>query len=154
MSLMGIEQALEARQGKRLVTTNGVFDVLHVGHVRLLREAAALGDLLFVLVNTDESARRLAKGPGRPFNPLSDRAELLAGLRSVDAVLAFDEDTPTALLERLRPDAHVKGGDYRADDLPEAAVVRSHGGEVVVLPFRPGYSTTALAARIRSSPSD
>lgn len=154
MSLTPLDQALEMRRGRRLVTTNGVFDILHAGHARLLRQAAELGDLLFVLVNNDEGARRLGKGPGRPFNALADRAELLASLRSVDAVLAFGEDTPAALLGRLRPEFHVKGGDYRAEDLPEADAVRAHGGQVVVLPFHPGYSTTSVAERVRSTPSD
>lgn len=153
MSLVTLEEALAMRQGRRLVTTNGVFDLLHAGHARLLGQAARLGDLLVVLVNTDEGARRLAKGPGRPFNTLADRAELLAALRPVDAVVAFAEDTPEAALAVLRPEVHVKGGDYRPDELPEAEVVRRHGGEVVVLPFHEGYSTTSLADRVRASQS-
>ncbi len=144
-----LAQRLAARRarGERIVTTNGVFDLLHVGHARYLRAARAQGDLLVVGINTDAGTRRL-KGLSRPFVPEAERAELLAALACVDYVTLFEEPTPEALLEALRPDLHVKGGDYRADDLPETAVVRRHGGEVITLPFVAGRSTTGLAERI------
>ncbi|PRX48599.1 rfaE bifunctional protein kinase chain/domain/rfaE bifunctional protein nucleotidyltransferase chain/domain [Prauserella shujinwangii] len=133
------------RRGGRLVATGGCFDVLHPGHVSLLRQARALGDALIVCLNSDESVRGL-KGPARPLVPERDRARLLAELESVDAVAVFDESSPAALLERLRPDVWVKGGDYAGEDLPEAEVVRRHGGEVVLVPLVEGYSTTRLLA--------
>ena len=148
--LTSLDQALLMRRNLRLVFTNGVFDVLHAGHVRYLGEARALGDLLIVGMNSDASVRRLGKGPERPINPLEDRSEVLAALRSVDAVVAFEEDTPESLIGRLRPEVHVKGGDYRAEDLPETAIVRSYGGEVVILPLLPGRSTTATLRRLGS----
>lgn len=135
--------------GKRIVFTNGVFDILHVGHVRYLEAARALGDVLFVGVNSDASVRRLHKGPGRPINPEDERAELIAALRCVDNVLVFDEDTPVALIESVRPHVHAKGGDYAGPDaLPETPLVRSLGGEVVLLPLVPGRSTTSLLRRL------
>ncbi len=141
---MTIEQALERRKGYRLVFTNGVFDIIHAGHVRYLEEAQLLGDLLFVGVNSDESVRRLGKGPNRPINPLQDRMKVLAALRFVDGVVAFDEDTPEALIAILKPDVHVKGGDYRAEDLPETKIVESYGGRVVILPTLEGRSSTRV----------
>ncbi|GAB4401600.1 MAG: D-glycero-beta-D-manno-heptose 1-phosphate adenylyltransferase [Rhodoferax sp.] len=131
-----------------LVFTNGVFDVLHPGHVRYLAQARALGASLLVAVNTDASARRLGKGPGRPINACPDRALLLAALASTTAVTWFDEDTPLALIERVRPEVLVKGGDYDMDRLPEAQCVRAWGGRALVLPFVQGYSTTRLVQRI------
>lgn len=147
MSLISWEEAMALRKGRRLVFTNGVFDVLHVGHLRLLVAARELGDLLVVGINDDDSVRRLAKGPNRPLNPLADRAELLAALRPVDAVVAFSEDTPARLIAFLRPEVHVKGGDYREEDLPEAPLVRSYGGRVVIFPIVPGRSSTATLRR-------
>lgn len=137
------------KRGKRIVSTNGVFDVLHVGHVRYLQAARALGDCLVIGVNSDESTQRL-KGPTRPFVGESERMELLAALACVDFVVPFDEATPEALLEIVRPNIHAKGGDYHLELLPEAAVVRRHGGEVVAIPFEEGYSTTSLTERIAS----
>ncbi|GAB4214750.1 MAG: D-glycero-beta-D-manno-heptose 1-phosphate adenylyltransferase [Rhodoferax sp.] len=134
-----------------LVFTNGVFDVLHTGHVRYLAQARALGASLLVAVNTDASARRLGKGPERPINTCQDRALLLAALASTDAVTWFDEDTPLALIERVRPDVLVKGGDYDMDRLPEAQRVRAWGGQALALPFVQGYSTTGLVHRILRS---
>ncbi|WP_216207412.1 PfkB family carbohydrate kinase [Amycolatopsis aidingensis] len=131
--------------GGRVVATGGCFDLLHPGHLGLLRRARALGDALVVCVNSDDSVRRL-KGPGRPIVPAADRARLLAELESVDAVVVFDEPSPAALLDRLRPDFWVKGGDYTGSELPEAAVLRRHGGEVVLVPLVGGYSTTGLLA--------
>jgi rfaE bifunctional protein nucleotidyltransferase chain/domain/rfaE bifunctional protein kinase chain/domain len=131
--------------GGRLVATGGCFDLLHPGHVSLLRRARAMGDALVVCLNSDASVRRL-KGPHRPIVPARDRARLLIALSSVDAVVVFDESAPSALLERLRPDVWVKGGDYTGVDLPEAAVVRGYGGEIALIPTVRGYSTTQLVA--------
>ena len=137
--------------GRKIVFTNGCFDLLHVGHLRTLLGARRQGDLLVVGLNSDRSVRAL-KGPERPLNPQAERAELLAGLECVDLVVLFDEDTPLALLDRLRPDVHVKGGDYREEDLPEAALVRSWGGRVVLTGVVPDRSTSLLAERIRQTP--
>ena len=131
------------------VFTNGVFDVLHRGHVACLAAARALGERLVVGVNSDASARRLGKGPDRPLNREQDRAFLLAGLESVDAVLLFDEDTPLAVLAKLRPAVYVKGGDYDMARLAETPLVQSWGGRSIALPFVDGYSTTELVRRIR-----
>lgn len=132
------------------VFTNGVFDLLHRGHVTYLDQAAQLGATLIVAVNTDASARRLGKGPERPLNPCEDRAALLAALACVDVVTWFDEDTPVALIELLRPDIIVKGGDYDMETLPETALVRSWGGRAVAIPFEYQRSTTALVRKIRA----
>lgn len=145
---MTLSELLELRHGRKLVFTNGVFDILHVGHVRYLQEARSLGDLLIVGVNSDDSVRRLGKGPNRPINSLADRCEVLSALRWVDAVIAFDEDTPERLIRALKPEIHVKGGDYRIADLPEAAVVAEYGGEVRILPLVPGRSTSATLERL------
>lgn len=133
--------------GRRVVFTNGCFDILHAGHVRYLRQARALGDLLVVAVNSDASVRRL-KGSGRPVNPQEDRVEVLAALACVDHVLVFDSDTPVDLVRQVRPDVYVKGGDYDVAALPEAPVVRAYGGEVRILPYLPGRSTSAVLDRI------
>ena len=138
--------------GERVIFTNGVFDVLHRGHVSYLAQARALGDRLVVGLNTDASARRLNKGPDRPLNNEADRAWVMAALESVSAVTWFDEDTPMALIETLRPDVIVKGGDYDMDRLPESALVKSWGGQALALPFVSGYSTTQLVTRIRATP--
>ncbi|MFD0265340.1 D-glycero-beta-D-manno-heptose 1-phosphate adenylyltransferase [Streptomyces sp. NPDC127106] len=138
-------ESVRARGGT-VVATGGCFDLLHAGHVGLLDSARRIGDCLIVCVNSDASLRRL-KGPGRPLNPLEDRVRVLAALGSVDAVVAFEEDTPETLLGRLRPDVWVKGGDYSADDLPEARALRAWGGQAVVLPYLDGRSTTGLADR-------
>lgn len=145
-----LEQIQAARSGRTLVFTNGVFDILHAGHVQYLEAARALGDLLIVGVNDDESVRRLNKGPERPINPLVDRMAVLAALRCVDGVLAFSEDTPVELISRLRPDIHVKGGDYDAASLPETPVVEAGGGRVVILPLLPGRSTTGIVRKLRA----
>jgi D-beta-D-heptose 7-phosphate kinase / D-beta-D-heptose 1-phosphate adenosyltransferase len=130
--------------GGVVVATGGCFDLLHTGHIRTLHAARALGDCLVVCLNSDRSVRRL-KGPDRPINHQTDRAELLTALRCVDAVAVFDTDTPIPLLDRLRPDLWVKGGDYTADGLPEADTVRAWGGRAVVVPYHAGRSTTQLA---------
>jgi rfaE bifunctional protein nucleotidyltransferase chain/domain/rfaE bifunctional protein kinase chain/domain len=136
--------------GSRLVATGGCFDLLHPGHLGLLRAARALGDGLVVCLNSDESVRR-SKGPGRPIVPAADRMAMLEALEPVDAVAVFDEDTPAALLELLRPDVWVKGGDYAVADLPEAEVVRRHGGEIVIIPMAEGYSTSRLVSAVRTA---
>ncbi len=131
--------------GRVVVFTNGCFDILHVGHIRYLQKARAMGDLLVVGVNTDESVRKL-KGPDRPINPERDRAEVLAALECVDYVSLFAEDTPIELIQAIKPDIDVKGGDYTPEDMPETAVVRAYGGCVEIIPFSAteseGFSTT------------
>jgi D-glycero-beta-D-manno-heptose 1-phosphate adenylyltransferase len=149
----GQKDALKQLSGlkKPIVFTNGVFDVLHRGHVSYLEAARALGGSLVVALNTDASARRLGKGPDRPLNKQEDRAYVIAALASVDAVMLFDEDTPYALIDKIRPDIIVKGGDYDMSQLPEAKLVESYGGKALALQFVDGYSTTALVKKIRSS---
>jgi D-beta-D-heptose 7-phosphate kinase / D-beta-D-heptose 1-phosphate adenosyltransferase len=132
-------------RGGTLVATGGCFDLLHTGHVRLLRRARDLGDVLVVLINSDDSVRQI-KGAGRPVVPAEDRARVLAALGCVDGVAVFSETSPAAALERLRPDIWVKGGDYTGVELPEAEVVQRHGGEVLLLPTVPGYSSSKLIA--------
>ncbi|GFG68523.1 PfkB family carbohydrate kinase [Mycolicibacter senuensis] len=136
------------RRGGTLVATGGCFDLLHTGHVRLLRRARDLGDALVVLINSDDSVRAL-KGAGRPVVAAEDRARVLAALACVDGVAIFHETSPTAVLERLRPDIWVKGGDYGGVELPEADTVRRNGGQVMVLPTIPGYSSSKLIAAVR-----
>jgi D-beta-D-heptose 7-phosphate kinase/D-beta-D-heptose 1-phosphate adenosyltransferase len=135
------------RAGKRLVFTNGCFDILHRGHVTLLSRAKALGDALIVGLNADESVRRL-KGPTRPINGAADRAEVLAALSCVDHIVEFTEDTPERLIEIVRPDVYVKGGDYTCATLPEAPLMQRLGGEVRLLPYLADFSTTGIIARI------
>ncbi|HKJ03870.1 MAG TPA: D-glycero-beta-D-manno-heptose 1-phosphate adenylyltransferase [Longimicrobiales bacterium] len=135
----------------RLVFTNGCFELLHRGHVAYLNAARALGDVLVVGVNTDASARRLDKGSGRPLVGEADRAYVLAGLACVDAVCLFDEDTPRNLVVALLPDVLVKGGDYTLDGVVGRAEVEAAGGEVALIPFVPGYSTSSLVDRIKKS---
>jgi rfaE bifunctional protein nucleotidyltransferase chain/domain len=154
MSLSTVQQVIAATRGQRTVFTNGVFDVLHAGHVDVLERARALGDCLIVGINTDESVRTLGKGPDRPINPLEDRARVVGALRCVEFVVSFGERTPERLLAELKPSVHVKGGDYVADGLPEAPVVRAYGGEIVILPLLPGRSTTGILERIRSHSPD
>ncbi len=132
------------------VFTNGVFDILHRGHVTYLAQARALGGSLVVALNSDASARRLGKGPDRPLHNEADRAVMMAALQSVSLVTWFDEDTPLELITALRPDVLVKGGDYDMDKLAETAAVRSWGGQALAIPFVQGYSTTALVGRIRA----
>jgi len=136
------------------IFTNGVFDVLHRGHVLYLAQARALGASLIVALNTDASVRRLGKGADRPLNAELDRAMVMASQQSVDLVTWFDEDTPQALIAQIRPDVLVKGGDYDMATLPETALVQSWGGRALALPFVAGYSTTQLLQRIRASQGD
>ena len=136
-------------QNKRVVFTNGVFDLLHVGHVRYLQAARDLGDALFVGINSDASVRQLNKGPERPLNTETDRAEIIAALSCVTASCVFTEDTPHELLSVVKPNFHVKGGDYASPDaLPETPLVRQLGGEVVILPMTPARSTTRLVQKM------
>jgi rfaE bifunctional protein nucleotidyltransferase chain/domain len=134
--------------GRRVAFTNGVFDLLHAGHVAYLAWARAQGDALLVGLNEDASVRAL-KGPERPLSPFADRARVLAGLRSVDAVVGFGERTPETLLDRVRPDVHVKSAQYRLEDLPERAVVFGYGGEIRLAPHLAGRSTTDIVAEVR-----
>jgi len=135
--------------GQTLVFTNGHFDLLHVGHLDYLEKARSLGDALFVGVNGDASTTRL-KGAGRPLVPAAERARLLAALNPVSAVIVFEDDTADALLRALQPEIYVKGGDYRDKLLPERATVRAFGGQIVLIDYLPGHSTSALIARIKA----
>jgi D-glycero-beta-D-manno-heptose 1-phosphate adenylyltransferase len=136
---------------KPVVFTNGVFDVLHKGHVTYLEQARALGGSLIVALNTDASAKRLGKGPDRPLNNELDRAVVMAALESVSMVTWFDEGTPLELISNLKPDVLVKGGDYDMRKLAETAVVESYGGKALAIAFVDGYSTTALVKKIRNA---
>lgn len=151
--ILGIDAAVawrteERAAGRTLVSTNGVFDLLHAGHVAYLAWARQQGDALLLLLNEDESVRAL-KGPERPIVAFADRAQVVAALRSVDVVVGFAELTPEVALDRLRPDVHVKSAQYRLDQLPERAVVEGHGGRIVLAPHQAGRSTTDLVAAIR-----
>ena len=137
------------KQGKQVVFTNGCFDILHVGHMTYLEEAKEFGDYLFVGVNSDESVKRL-KGPTRPINSEVDRAELLAGLKAVDYTVIFTEDTPVELIGELKPSIHVKGGDYKKEDLPETKVVESYGGRVEIVSLVEGKSTSNVVKKIQN----
>lgn len=139
------------RQMGPVVFTNGVFDVLHRGHVTYLAQARALGASLVVALNSDASAKRLGKGPDRPLNTQTDRAQVMAALASVSVVTWFEEDTPLTLITELRPDILVKGGDYDMAKLAETQVVLSYGGQALAIPFVNGYSTTALVTKIRQA---
>jgi rfaE bifunctional protein nucleotidyltransferase chain/domain len=143
--------------GRTLVLTNGCFDLLHVGHVRYLCQAASFGDALAVGLNSDESTRRI-KGPGRPIIPQAERAEVLAALECVDFVTIFDDETAAQLAEDLRPDVYVKGGDYSSDPAnalfpPEGHVVRAHGGVVRIVDYLPNHSTTGILDRLHRRPA-
>lgn len=154
--ILTLEQAMAERErlradGRRLVFTNGHFDLLHVGHLDYLEKARALGDALFVGVNGDASSAH-HKGSGRPIVPASERARLLAALEPVSATLIFDAETADGLIDALRPDIYVKGGDYRDKPLPERPTVEGYGGQVVLIDYLPGHSTSALIAKIRALP--
>lgn len=137
--------------GQRVVFTNGHFDLLHVGHLDYLEKARALGDALLIGVNGDASTTRL-KGLGRPLVPALERARLLAALIPVDGAIIFEEDTAHALIAALAPDIYVKGGDYHDKPLPERALVEQLGGQVALIDYLPGHSTSALIARVRALP--
>jgi len=151
-ALLDVEAAVAWREerratGLRVVFTNGCFDVLHAGHVAYLAWARAQGDALVLGLNSDESVRHL-KGDRRPIVPFAERADVLLGLRSVDVVVGFAERTPEVLLERIRPDVHVKSAQYREEELPERSVVLAHGGRIALAPHVAGRSTTDTIARI------
>lgn len=153
-SVFDAEAAVEWREkcraeGRRVVFTNGCFDVLHAGHVGYLAWARSQGDALIVGLNSDASVRQL-KGDRRPLVPFEDRATLLTALRSVDAVVGFSERTPEAIIDRIQPDVFVKSAQYREDELPERTVVRRHGGEILLAPHLAGHSTTDIIAEIIS----
>lgn len=142
--LLGLRRGWKSK-GLAVVFTNGVFDILHPGHIHILEKSKALGDRLIVGVNTDASARRLGKGPDRPINKLAARMRVLAALACADAVVPFGEDTPERIVSKLRPDVLVKGADYRPDEVAG----RKHAGRVVLVPIKPGHSTTRLVGKIR-----
>jgi rfaE bifunctional protein nucleotidyltransferase chain/domain len=144
-----VERYGPSRRPGSLVFTNGCFDLLHVGHATYLEQARSLGEALVVAVNTDASARRLGKGPARPYAPEADRARVVASLEAVDAVCLFDEDTPERLIEALVPDVLVKGTDYSLEEVVGRGVVEAAGGRVELIPIVRGRSTTELAERIR-----
>lgn len=147
--LIAPPQVGDYRWPRPLVCTNGVFDILHRGHVLYLAAARELGVALLVAINSDSSARQLGKGPGRPLNRETDRLLVVAALESVSFVTSFDEPTPCELLQRCQPDIYVKGGDYDMETLEETRLVRSWGGRSIAIPFVDGYSTSALVKRIR-----
>lgn len=135
---------------RKLVLTNGVFDLLHPGHVDVLLAARREGDALLVAVNSDESVRRL-KGPTRPVRAEADRVYVLAALSMVDAVVVFEQDTPLELIRKIEPDVLVKGGDYSEETVVGASEIRARGGRVVIVPLTPGHSTTAIVHKLRGS---
>lgn len=137
------------KDGKTIVTTNGCFDILHVGHVRYLEETKKFGDVLIVALNSDKSVRRL-KGEGRPINNENDRAEVLNALKSVDYVVLFDEDSPADLLAEIKPDVHTKGADYTVETLPEAKIILENGGRLEFISFVEGKSTTSTISKINA----
>lgn len=137
-------------QGKTIVTTNGCFDILHVGHVRYLEKAKSFGDVLIVALNSDKSVKSI-KGESRPINNENDRAEVLSALRSVDYVVLFDEDSPMDLLLQIKPDVHTKGADYTIETLPEAKGIMEAGGKIEFISFVEGKSTTSIIEKMRNS---
>jgi D-beta-D-heptose 7-phosphate kinase/D-beta-D-heptose 1-phosphate adenosyltransferase len=156
--ILKVEELLRAREslraeGRRLVFTNGCFDLLHVGHVRYLSEARSLGDALLVAINSDASVRAL-KGAGRPVMSEAERAEILAALEAVDFVTVFDDESPRALIKQVLPDVLVKGGDYRLDEIHGREEVERAGGRVLSLPFVEGASTTGIIERMRERMKD
>ncbi len=148
-----LAEAVEWRRGQKgwVVFTNGVFDLVHPGHVELLEKSRAEGDALVVGVNSDASVRRLGKGSERPLVPQGARARVLAGLAAVDCVVLFDEDTPLALIQALTPDVLVKGADYKIEQIVGADLVQAGGGRVVRVPIVSGFSTTSIVERLRAS---
>ena len=142
---------INLQKNKRIVFTNGCFDLLHPGHLTYLEEARSLGDVLIVGLNSDLSVRKL-KGKHRPINNQEFRARMLLGLKPVSAVVIFDEDTPMKLISIVKPHVHVKGGDYKPKDLPEYDIILKYGGEIKCLSFLKGYSTTAIINKVSNSP--
>src|SRR5688572_7832612 len=149
VELLGVRQSLRA-EGRRLVFTNGVFDILHVGHVRYLEQARTLGDALLVAINSDRTVRQL-KGEGRPLITESERAEILAAMRAVTYVTVFDEVSPRDLIRDLLPDVLVKGGDYALDEIHGREEVEAAGGKVVALPFIQGASTSKIIEQMKKT---
>ena len=137
------------KNNKKIITTNGVFDILHIGHIRYLQKAKGLGDILIVAVNSDASVKKI-KGPKRPINSENDRAEALAALGCVDYAIIFGEVNPINILSIIKPDIHVKGGDYKINEIIEKEVVEKNNGKVILMKLEEGYSTTALIGRIKS----
>ena len=150
--LKQIVQKLKS-EGKKIVTTNGIYDILHIGHTELLNTAKSFGEVLILAVNTDASTKRY-KGPNRPINNERERAELVANLEAVNYVVLFDENTPEELLNELKPDVHVKGGDYKVKDLPESKIVHKHGGEVKIVTLVEGKSSTNIITKIMETQND
>lgn len=144
--MINLSTLQKLRQGKKLVFTNGVFDLFHVGHLHSLEQARLLGDILFIGINTDASVKAL-KGNDRPIHPLEDRVKILEALRCVDGVASFDTLNAVDLIEKLKPEIYVKGGDYNGVNFPEAEKVISYGGQVVFVPFLQGKSTTLILNR-------
>ena len=134
-------------EGQRIVTTNGCFDILHRGHIDYLEKARALGDALFVAINSDSSVRKL-KGTSRPVIDQDARMATVAALECVDGVFAFEEDTPVAWLQKLKPHVHVKGGDYKGKELVERETIEAHGGKLVIVDLTPGFSTSSLIEKL------
>jgi len=152
MDLDELKDEIKAKKdaGELIIFTNGCFDILHVGHIRYLKKAAALGDKLVLAVNSDSSVKKL-KGGDRPFVPEQERLEMLAALEMIDYLLLFSEIDCKALLEEIKPQIYVKGGDYRIEDLPEAETVYSYGGKIVLITEVKGKSTTNIIKKIRQS---
>ena len=138
------------KEGKTIVTTNGCFDILHVGHVRYLEKAKSFGDVLVVALNSDKSVKSI-KGESRPINNENDRAEVLSALKSVDYVVLFDEDSPINLLLQIKPDVHIKGADYSVETLPEAKGIIAAGGRIEFISFVEGKSTTSIIDKMKNS---
>ncbi len=136
-------------ENKTVVTTNGCFDILHVGHVRYLKKAKSFGDVLIIALNSDKSIKSI-KGPDRPINNENDRAEILNSLYFVDYVVLFDEDSPMDLLAKIKPDVHTKGADYTVETLPEAKVIMDNGGRIEFITFVEGKSTTSIIEKIKT----
>ena len=140
------------KKGKKIVWTNGCFDILHAGHIQLLEQAKSFGDILIVGLNTDDSIKRL-KGPERPITPENERVQVISALSPVDYIVLFEEDTPCNVISILMPDIHVKGGDYDSSDyekMPEAKIIKEYGGEVKIIPLVEGHSTTNIIKKIKS----
>jgi D-glycero-beta-D-manno-heptose 1-phosphate adenylyltransferase len=148
-SLSDLKNILKKDPQKKVVFTNGCFDILHCGHVTYLEQAKALGDILVVGLNADSSVKKL-KGESRPINSESDRAIVLAALESTNYICIFSEDTPMSIIQSLRPDIHVKGGDYKAEDLPEYPILKAYGAEVCILSFVPGKSSSSIMEKIKN----
>jgi len=145
-----IDSIKKSLNGKKIVFTNGCFDILHKGHVQYLNQARELGDILWLGLNSDESVQKL-KGPTRPINSEDDRSFVLAALEAVSYITIFPDQTPIELLKLIQPQIHTKGGDYKAESLPETKTIQSWGGEVRILPFLPGKSTTGILKKLEES---